>query len=80
MGRENLDMFSDETKKAVEAEIFRIVSECQNTTFELLKRYKGVVEKIVERLMAKELIGEKDLLTILQSENLPVPQYLLEHQ
>ena len=80
MGRENLDMFSDETKKAVEAEIFRIVSECQNTTFELLKQYRGVTEKIVERLMAKELIGEADLLDILQSENLPIPQYLLEHQ
>lgn len=76
MGRENLDMFSEEMKRKIEAEIMRILEECQKETNRLLKENRDVVEKIVAVLLEKENINETDIKDILIEMKRELPDYL----
>lgn len=56
--------FSEETAKAIDAEVFRIISESHADAGRLLEKYRPQLDKLAEALLARETLNEKEILEV----------------
>lgn len=78
-GGEHLNMLSEKTKEMIDKDITDILKNQRNTTNKILNEYNDVVEKMVDMLMEKEVISEKDIYYILKDCNIEnIPEYLVK--
>lgn len=63
--------FSDKTASVIDDEIHRIVSECHERCRKLLTEKSADVEKVAERLLAKEVITREDMIELLGKRPFP---------
>jgi cell division protease FtsH len=68
--------FSDETARVVDAEVQRIIGECHAEAKRLLAAHRPALDALVEALLARETLGEKE---ILEATGLP-PAPALENR
>jgi cell division protease FtsH len=60
--------YSEETQRYIDDEIARIMSERYERVLLLLKKHKGLLEKITSRLMDAETIEREELMELIDSE------------
>lgn len=78
-GSENFNLLSEKKKEQIEDEIEKVLTKQKNITMGILDKYQHVVEKMVEMLLDKEVITEKDIYDILKECQIPedkIPAYL----
>ena len=63
--------FSDKTASVIDDEIHRIVSECHERCRKLLTEKSADVEKVAQRLLAKEVITREDMIELLGKRPFP---------
>lgn len=63
--------FSDKTASVIDDEIHRIVSECHERCRKLLTEKSAEVEKVAQRLLAKEVITREDMIELLGKRPFP---------
>lgn len=82
-GGESMNSLSEQMRVRIEQEIEDIFRSRKEATNSILEKYQSVIEKMVERLLDKEVVTEHDLYEI-TSEVLPeneIPEYLVKwHQ
>ncbi len=54
--------FSEETAKAIDAEVLRIISESHEEAKRLLSEYRNQLDALAEALVERETLGEKEIL------------------
>src|SRR5690606_27768595 len=67
--------YSDETARRIDAEVLRIINECHEEAKALLRRHRGELDRLVEALLEKEALDEKQ---ILEATGLPPAPPLVE--
>ncbi len=73
--------FSEETARIVDIEVHRIISECHRQAMSLLAQHRERLEALVVALLARETLGEKEILEVtglppapaLQNTRVPIP-------
>ncbi|HEU4720289.1 MAG TPA: ATP-dependent zinc metalloprotease FtsH [Gemmatimonadaceae bacterium] len=73
--------FSEETARAIDAEVHRIIDECHVEARRLLTHHRGALDALAEALLARETLDEQDILEVtglppaptLTTERLPAP-------
>lgn len=73
--------FSEETAKAIDAEVLKIIGESHDEAKRLLTAYRNQLDALAEALVARETIGEQEILEAtglpsaptLETKKLPVP-------
>lgn len=73
--------FSEETSRAVDAEVFRIIGECHEEGKRLLNAHRRELDALAEALMERETLDEQEILAVtglppappLETGKLPVP-------
>lgn len=70
-GNDMTKPFSDKTATIIDEEIHRIVDECYQRCKQLLTEKKDDVEKVAQRLLAKEVITREDMIELLGKRPFP---------
>ncbi|OPY84666.1 MAG: ATP-dependent zinc metalloprotease FtsH [Syntrophus sp. PtaU1.Bin208] len=73
--------FSEETAETIDAEVLRIISESHKEAKRLLSEYRRQLDALAEALVARETLGEKEILEVtglppapaLETGKLPLP-------
>ena len=73
--------FSEETSRAVDAEVFRIIGECHEEGKRLLNAHRRELDALAEALVERETLDEQEILAVtglppappLETGKLPVP-------
>ena len=73
--------FSEETSRAVDAEVFRIIGECHEEGKRLLNAHRKELDALAEALVERETLDEQEILAVtglppappLETGKLPVP-------
>ncbi|HPX98176.1 MAG TPA: cell division protein FtsH, partial [Thermotogota bacterium] len=60
--------FSDETAKVIDEEVKKIIEKCYNRAKEMIRKYKGLLDRLAEILLEKEVIDGEFLREMLNSE------------
>jgi cell division protease FtsH len=63
--------FSEETARAIDDEVHRIITECHDEAKRLLALNRGALDKLAEALLARETLDEQQILEV---TGLPTPQ------
>lgn len=62
------DLHSDETKKAIDKEVAKIVAEAEKIAKKYIKKYRGALDRIVEELFKQETLERSVFEKILEEE------------
>ncbi len=62
--------FSEETARAIDDEVHRIITECHDEAHRLLELNRGALDKLAEALLARETLDEADIIAV---TGLPTP-------
>jgi cell division protease FtsH len=63
-GQATARAFSNETARAVDAEVHRIINECHDQARELLKRHRRQLDALAQALLARETLDEREILEV----------------
>ena len=56
--------FSEETARAIDAEVHRIIAECHTEAQRLLTRHRAELDALADALLARETLDERDILEV----------------
>jgi cell division protease FtsH len=56
--------FSDDTARAVDAEVRRIINECHDQALELLRAHRHALDALVDALLKRETLDEQEILAV----------------
>lgn len=63
--------YSEETAQLIDSEVRILVKRAYDTTMELLTKHKADVEKVAQRLLAKEILNREDMIELLGKRPFP---------
>jgi cell division protease FtsH len=63
-GQGGTNPFSEETARAVDAEIHRIIGECHEEARRLLTKYRRELDALAQALLARETLDEREILEV----------------
>lgn len=64
--------FSEDTARVVDAEVHRIIDECHQEALRLLQLHRASLDALVEALLARETLDEKEILEVTRLPPAPV--------
>jgi len=58
--------FGEDTARAIDAEVHRIIDECHQQALRLLRLNRRALDALVEALLSRETLDEKEILEVTQ--------------
>jgi cell division protease FtsH len=56
--------FSDDTARAIDAEVRNIINECHDQALELLRAHRRELDALVDALLKRETLDEQEILSV----------------
>ena len=63
--------FSDETGRAIDEEVRKIISDCHDEALRLLSTHRGQLDALAAALLARETLDEREILEVTQLKPAP---------